>query len=394
MRVFALGGAGTYGLPTAQKLVASDIVSEIVIAGRNMEAAIKAASGLGSKATAVQADVGDERQLASLLADSDIMVNTAGPEFKVVLPALRAAIEAGVDYCDLCADGRTREKAIELDSSAKASGVTALVGIGMAGLSNLMMIHAAHQLDQAEELRFCMFVVPSTYGEGGPKAFLEQMRKAGHADASWQEMINQVAGKVRLYRDGRWIDVDPIKDGVRITLPQGREVTAYPAGLSEPITLPRTLPGIRSVSVLVSYHPPQLNEVFCGLGGRVARGELNESAAAISFFEHMVTLPAESLAPPEGYESGWVWWIEGIGKKQNKRMCYKCWPNGDWAWTTPPLATAALKILRGEIQAKGILSPESCLDPMPFFAEVAQYATERPSDSKLLAESMEPLDHR
>lgn len=89
MKVFALGGASRFGQHTARKLAASDVVSEIVIAGRNLEAAQRFAAELGDKATAVQVDILDEGRLASVAADSDILVNTAGPEFKVVLPALR-----------------------------------------------------------------------------------------------------------------------------------------------------------------------------------------------------------------------------------------------------------------------------------------------------------------
>ncbi len=40
----------------------------------------------------------------------------------------------------------------------------------------------------------------------------------------------------------------------------------------------------------------------------------------------------------------------------------------------------------------GVLSPESCLDPMSFFAEVAQYATVKPTGGKLLEESFEVLE--
>jgi len=52
------------------------------------------------------------------------MLNTAGPEFEVVLKTLRAAISAGTNYADLCADGPTMEKALEMNSAAKSNDVT------------------------------------------------------------------------------------------------------------------------------------------------------------------------------------------------------------------------------------------------------------------------------
>ncbi len=389
MKALALGGAGQFGKRVAQMLIASDIVSEIVIAGRNLEAARSAATELGSKASAIHVDILDEHQLASIVEGCDIVINTAGPEHKVVLPALRAAIKAGVNYCDLCAHGPTTEKALDLNAAAKSSEVTAIVGIGLVGLSNLRMMHAASQFDQVEDVRFCVFQVVSMYGDS-PKAILAQWRKAGYADASWQFMMNLVKGKVRLYRDGRWVDVDPLDDAVRVTLPQGGEMVAVPIAWPESITLPRALRGVRSVSTVYGMYPPQLNEIYCKLGRRIARGELDESAAAFSLFEYLADQPAASVAAPGGC-ADWIDWVEAVGIKEGKRVRYKGWPVGGWDSTKGPLATAALKILRGDVRARGVLSPESCLDPMPFFAEVAQNAGVELPDGRLLEESFEVL---
>ncbi len=397
--MFALGGAGWFGRKyTAQKLVASDVVSEIVIGGRNMEAAKRTAAELGDKATALQVDATDEGDLASLAADSDIIVNTAGPDFKVALPAVRGAIRAGVNYCDLSIDGPTTEKALALDGAAKAAGVTALVGIGwQPGLSNLIMMHAAHQLDQADEIRWCWLFPISGWGD--PKTVLAEWRRVGHADGSWQQMMRWAAARARLYRGGRWVDVDPVEDSVRISFPLGGEVTAHPVGNPIPITLPPALPGVRSVSYVLSLFPPQLNQLYYDQGRRVAMGELDESGAAISFYESVVAQPDRWLTAPEGFDPRWVeWakavgaWAEAVGTQQGRRVRYRCWPNGSWFGTSDPLATATLKILRGEIRTRGILTPESCLDPVSFLAEAAQSATEKPPEGKLLADSFEVLE--
>ncbi len=377
------------GRTTARILAASDVVSDIVIAGRNLETAERFATDLGAKATAVQVDAADEERLAFLAADSDIVVSTAGPSFKVALPAIRGAIKAGVHYTDLSEDASTTTKASALDAAAKAADITALMGMGETpGRSNLFMMHAAHQLDQAEAIRYFYFF-PIIAAWGDPETVLAGWRDTGHADASWQQLMRGVAGKICLYRDGRWVDVDPVDDAVRVRPPQGGEVTAHPYGSSEPITLPRALPGVQSVSVLWSLLPPQLNELWCELGRRVARGELDESAAALSFYEHVTAQPDRWLAGSEGYPRG-VAWAEAVGAKQGQRVRYKCWVSRDL--TAPALATAALRILRGEIRARGVLAPESCLDPMSFLEEVAQYAPEKPAGGRLFDESFEVLE--
>jgi lysine 6-dehydrogenase len=390
MRVLALGGAGTYGRVTAAVLAPSDLVSEIVIAGRDLHAAEKLARELGEKAVAAQVDVVDEDQLAALGADCDLMVNTAGPEFKVVLPALRAAIRAGTDYCDLCALGPITEQALALDVAAREAGVTAVVGTGFFALTGPMMVHAARQLDEPEEVRSCWYVPAPIWGYE-PRETLAGWRELGHADMSWQCMMAQVAGKVRVYRDGGWTDVDPLEDAVQVRLPHGAEVTAYPGALPEPVTVPRTLTGIRSVSAVTSFFPPEIFEAYCGYGRRIATGELDESQAAFAFFEYLATRPDESPPRPEGGETGIIW-TEAIGTKDGRRVCRKCWPAGDWDSTQGPLAAVAFTILRGEIGARGVVAPEACLDPLPFFAEAAQYGYEKPKGDKLLEEYVETLE--
>lgn len=123
MRVLLLGGAGRFGSSTARHLAAAHIVSELTIAGRNMDALIRRASEIGDKARTVQLDARDERSVASEAADYDIVVSVAGPDFEVHLPALRGAIAAGTHYCDLGGDGPTAERQLELDSAASNRGV-------------------------------------------------------------------------------------------------------------------------------------------------------------------------------------------------------------------------------------------------------------------------------
>jgi hypothetical protein len=390
MRVLALGGAGAYGRLTAEVLASSDLVSDIVIAGRHLQAAERLALELGDKAVAAQVDVLEEGRLAALAADCDLIVNTAGPEFTVVLPALRAAIRSGNDYCDLCGFGPTTEQALALDDAAKEAGITALVGTGFFALTGLMSVHAARQLDEAEDVRVCWFLPAPIFGYE-PREVLAEWHELGHADASWQCIMAQGAGKVRTYRDGRWIDVDPLEDTLRVRLPHGADVTAHPLAFPEPVTVPQTLTGIRSVSAVTSFFPPEIGDVYCGCGRRIAAGELDESEAAFAFLEYLAARPDEPSPRPKGGEAGMIVWAEAIGTKDGKRVCHKCWPAGDWPSTQGPLAAAAFTILRGEIDAMGVLAPEACLDPLPFFAEAAQYGYEKPEGDTLLEEYVEVL---
>lgn len=85
-------------------------------------------------------------------------------------------------------------------------------------------------------------------------------------------------------------------------------------------------------------------------------------------------------------------WVEAVGTKENDRVRYKCWPAYDWPTTIGPLSVAALKILEGEIDAQGVLTPESCLDPVPFFTEVVRTMNAEVTGDELIAESFEVLE--
>jgi hypothetical protein len=63
--------------------------------------------------------------------------------------------------------------------------------------------------------------------------------------------------------------------------------------------------------------------------------------------------------------------------------------------TTIPLVVAALRILRGEVAARGVLPPEACFEPSSFFEEAARYAEDdgqkRDRGKPLVDESFEWL---
>ncbi|MEE9276780.1 MAG: saccharopine dehydrogenase NADP-binding domain-containing protein, partial [Dehalococcoidia bacterium] len=90
MKVFVLGGAGRFGAPAARVLAAHDIVSQVVIAGRDLDVASTLAFELSEKARAVKVDASDEDTLASALQGFDLFVNMSGPSSELLLPSVRA----------------------------------------------------------------------------------------------------------------------------------------------------------------------------------------------------------------------------------------------------------------------------------------------------------------
>ena len=186
------------------------------------------------------------------------------------------------------------------------------------------------------------------------------------------------------------MDIDALQNRVAITLPESGIATAYPWSSSQTITLPRVLPGIQSVSVVVGVPNPQLGELMFSVSRHISCGEMSAKVATRSFLETIETDPDRWLKTPPGPLAAprWIVWVVATGWKDGRRGRYTCWP----IKFGHPLTVAALRILRGEVSVRGVLPPEACFEPLPFFGEVVALMPDPPPDGKLIDESFEWLE--
>jgi saccharopine dehydrogenase-like NADP-dependent oxidoreductase len=391
MKVLLLGGTGVFGKSAAALLACQDLVTEIGIASRHLETAQQVATEIGDKAHALRIDIKDLPQLAAIAAGYDLIVNAAGPTSQVQVPAIQAAIEARVDYCDLAAIGTCAGSALQLDPQARARNITAIIATGWIAVLNQLAVHAARQLDQAENLSVCMLFDYSPGSYFSPERSLARARETGRVETSW-DLIETAGGPILAYRDGEWIHVDPLENPVEIIHPAGSKVTAYLADSPSTLTLPRCLPGVKTVTCLLGLVPPQLMGLFIQKSRRVARGETDFSGAAIDFFETAVADKDRWLVSPAGYPSGWGMWVGAEGWRNGRRGRYLCWPSMILDWTTVPLIIVALRILRGEVSLHGVLPPEACLEPGLFFEQAARHVRGEQRGKTLLNERFDWLE--
>ncbi len=391
MKVFVLGGAGRFGTPAVRALAAHDMVTRIVIAGRDLDTAAALASQLDDQAHAVEVDANDEDALVSTLQDVDLFVNMSGPSSTLLLPSLRAAIRAGTNYCDIAEDGRAVEQALALDGDAKAAGITALLGIGLApGLTNLMGMHAAAQLDEVDAVQ----VGWSNSAEllfGDLDATLRSMRQSGRISAALVSILEAAGGTIRGFEHGRWTDINAYSNAVDVASPLGGTVRAYPLGAAEPITLPRALPGVQSVASIMGLVPGLANDALREQARRIAAKEMSAPDGVIALYEFLAAQRDGTLNTPPDVPAEGIW-STATGRKDGRRARYTCSPGGTWATVEGMVAASAIKILRAEISTRGVLAPEDCLDPLPFMAEAARYGPDPAFAEDLLVGSFDWLD--
>jgi hypothetical protein len=406
MKVFALGGYGKVGFSAIKLLAQSDLVTEIAIVGRSLERAEKAAREIGEKAIAVHTDGTDEQKLTLLLAGYDIIMNAATNE--TVLPAIRAAIRTGTHYCDA---NVVNEQALQLASKAEAVGITSIVANGIApGISNLMGVHVARQLEEVEQLQVGIaWILDFQSGrELTPRQWLKNPKEslaALHEFRPFIAMALRLAQKngirtVCIYHDGRWVEIDPVRNGLDVPLTQGGTITSYPYFSGDPLfpSLPRDLSMVSPVEIWFSPLPPQLHDLLREHALRVLGGEIDSDTATNSFYDTVESDSHRWLTLPDDFVPIPKMWVRAVGRKEGRTARCSCWFTapmwnvGVYFLTSVALAVAVRKILRGEIRERGVMTAETAFEPLPFLDEVTSLMPNPPPDGKLIGESFEWLE--
>ncbi|MBS1837879.1 MAG: saccharopine dehydrogenase NADP-binding domain-containing protein [Actinobacteria bacterium] len=245
--IVVLGGAGGVGRVAVEALTHVDSVDEVVVGDLDLSEAQAVVTRLASpKLRAAAADVSDHQALRSLIAGADVVLNCVGPFYRFGPPTLRVAIDAGVDYVDVCDDLDATRGLLDLDGPARDTGVTALIGMGNSpGLANIFVkLCADSLLDEVTSADICHI-------HGG-----EPFEGA----AVLKHRIHAMVDDVPLFVDGREIAVRQLDasgaEHVReINFAGVGTYPAHPYPHPETITLPATFPTLRRATNLGVVYP-------------------------------------------------------------------------------------------------------------------------------------------
>ena len=370
MKVVLLGAGGGMGAMAARHLALTPGVDQLVLTDTSVDIASRSLADLRDRSPDVSAaaiDILDPTALRNVLTEADLVLNCAGPFFRLGVPALEAAIDTRTTYVDICDDPAPTVAMLALDQRARSAGVGAVIGMGASpGLSNLLAVRAARHLDTVDD---CYTAWPLDLPAPGSThtAADEVMTSDGRPAAAVIHLMEQIAGTVDVIEAGTMAKRPPLSP-VELHYPGRSAGTAYVVGHPEPLTLRDSLGLTGDGACLMMLQPTTL--AFLRLIQHdLDRGRLDHHAAAVA------------LAKPPTWKSIRSWFdgrrVAGhgglpeffvllTGTNDGQAMSVGCHltsaPLGMDGITAIPAVLAVRQLLERKLLS-GVHPPERVIDP-------------------------------
>jgi lysine 6-dehydrogenase len=363
VRFIVLGGAGDIGCVVTKDLVAAAGSDEVCIGDIDLEKAREMAGDLGSKVTARVVDINDASGLAGALKDYDVAVNCVGPFYKHGSKVLEACIQARVHYVDICDDYDAAELLLGFGGQCRQAGITAIICQGASpGITNMMGVLGAGKME-AEAIH---------------TAWVESMMDVGGFVVLWHG-VHMASGEVPQYLNGQWVRVPALTGAEELEFlePLGK-YTVYYLGHSEPVTMPRFIKGVKTVTNKGNVWPKETDLIalvkpFSEIGLTTTEPLIVngvEIPRRDFLCHHMAGFLATALPSVEGVEGlphflarvDVVGSVDGVSARYVYRSAFNT--NEGTGWSA---SYASQAIAQGKIEARGVFAPEGCVDPDDFF---------------------------
>ena len=250
MKAFIVGGSGNVGQEVAMNLMRQEGVEKVILGDINADpAGLRERLRRNKKISLVQVDARDYENLAGLLKDADVAVNCAGPFHETALAVAKAAVEARIDYIDICDDYEAIDTLFssDIDKAAKETGITVLTGMGSdPGTNNIIAAWYARRLDRVHEI--ALFWAVSIAEIGG---------------AALEHSLHMTMGKIPQFLDARleYVEGGTGAETVQFPEPLGACVVRY-VGHPQPLTMPRYIKGLRNLVVKGALVPAWVDQLI------------------------------------------------------------------------------------------------------------------------------------
>lgn len=361
MKVLVVGGTGGMGQGVARDLIKQERIEKVTLGDINTDPErVQEKLRASSKVSLMKIDVNDHTGMVGAIKGVDVVVNCAGPFYKTAVAVARAAVEAKVNYIDICDDYEAAQIlfASDIDAAAKQAGITVLTGMGSdPGTNNVLVKWYADRLDRVDEI-YLYWVVSI----------------AELAGAAWDHSLHMVLGKIPQYIDGKLVEVDGGggEEVEHFLDPLGECLISY-VGHPQPITIPRYIKDVKTVVIKGALIPVWVDRLIKEQKDMGLLGNEPMEVKGTKVVPYDLALKLWNTIP-EGRDNGPA--ASGLkvivkGERQGKQVTYTADIVGRMApGTGLPASIAALMMDAGEVTVKGVVAPEGCIDPDRFLAEL------------------------
>jgi len=358
-----MGGLGGMGQGVSRDLIKQDKIEKVILGDINtdpgrMQDKLRASE----KVSLIGIDVNDHHGMVSAIKSADVVINCAGPFYKTAVAVARAAVEAKVNYIDICDDYEAAEIlfASDIDNAARAAGITVLTGMGSdPGTNNVIVKWFANKLDRVDEI--ALFWVVSI---------------AELAGAAWDHSLHMTIGQIPQYLDGK---LEHVEGGTGVETatflePLGACQVCY-VGHPQPLTIPRYIKGVKRVVIKGALIPGWVDQLIKEQKdtGFLSKEPLDVKGTKVTPYD--LTLKLWEAIPnnrDRGPQSSGLKVIVK-GERDGKQVTYTADMAGRMApGTGLPASIAALMLAAGDVTVKGVVAPEGCIDPQKFLTALLQ----------------------
>jgi lysine 6-dehydrogenase len=363
MRALIIGGVGGMGQGVARDLIKQEQVTSVILADlfpdpQRLSTKLRE----NEKTELVKMDVNDHKSMVNAFKEVNVVINTAGPFYKTAVPVAKAAVEAKVNYIDICDDYEGTEILFnsEIDNLAREAGITVLTGMGSdPGTNNVLVKWYADRLDEVDDI-YLYWVVSI----------------AELAGAAWDHSLHMTLGKIPQYINGKLVYVEGGTEVVaeQFLDPLGTCHVRY-VGHPQPLTLPKYIKGVKNVIIKGALIPLWVDELIKEQKdtGFLGTEPIDIKGVQVTPYDLALKL-WETI--PEGRDNGPQ--SSGLkvivnGKRNGNGVTYTADMVGRMApGTGLPASIASLMMDAGDVTETGVVAPEGCIDPDKFLSAFIQ----------------------
>jgi lysine 6-dehydrogenase len=361
MQALVLGGTGGMGQGVARDLIKQEQIKKVILGDINTDPSrVQDKLRASEKVSLSRIDVNDHNGLVSAIRDVDVVINCAGPFYKTAVAVARAAVEAKVNYIDICDDYEAADIlfASDIDKAAKEAGITVLTGMGSdPGTNNVIVKWYADQLDRVDEI--ALFWVVSIAELSG---------------AAWDHSLHMTLGKIPQYLDGKleYVEGGTGEETAEFLEPLGTCQVRY-VGHPQPLTIPRYIKGVKRVVIKGALIPSWVDQLIREQRetGFLSKEPVEVKGTKVAPYD--LTLQLWGAIPNNRDKGPFSSGLKVIvkGERKGKQVTYTADIVGRMApGTGLPASIAALMLDAGDVTVKGVVAPEGCIDPGKFLAEL------------------------